>query len=867
MASLFPTLPPTRHGSKPVPKGAGSHLTDERCQQIGLRGVESMNRRAKHPHMEPQGARKPALYVLGEAPSSMDDRKGKQFTGRKLQSAIPQWLRNRVRYNNVCRTYPTGGRTPNRIEIECYRPSVAEDIAAAKPKVVLALGLAAMRWVLPTVANVQTSRGRLFPVCIAGHHCWLATTFAPGYVQAMQSNKERMVRKIPGREIDKAFKRDIADVCQKIKMQRLGKPKVMKPTDPALFANVTLLRGGQHDLDVLRAFLTDIASEKYVAADIETTALRPFGNGRMLSLSFGVWDSSISIAFDHTYATWTPAERKTLKKLLRGFFLNKQYKVFHNLSFDLEWLAFILGEELVAHKRWHDTMQQAYVLDVRQDGHSLDFLTLLHMGLPVKQVMSLDRKNLESYPLTKLLQYNAIDVKTTIRVFHAQRALLKAMKLDHVYRKEQLPRVFAIVSAQLAGVNVSRSRVLKFKKRYCKREKNIQQELAARPEVRKYQARFGVFNPAANKDVERLFKTVLGHKQKGNKYSTDKGALAEIGGRCAELVLELRTVSKMRSTYIDKLDRTEEGSVVWPDNCIHTSFNTTFTRTGRLSSNNPNLQNYPKRDPDLKRIRYCFKAPPGHVLISADYGQIEARVIGMASQDENLVRSLWDNYDIHMYWAERLAKPLRGVLRKRYGTGSHVMKAFRGDVKNQLVFPAFFGAGLPSIARALGSFEQVMAPYFEEFWEQFPQVKLWQQKLERGYNKNFYVECLTGRRRYGPMGRNTIINTPVQGTASDILAGAMYRMYRLSVMRDKPWLRAVMNIHDDLTFVVPIKKQDYAIQAIAETMCDVPYKWVHTPISVEIERGGDWLNMKEVGTYHSNELFEETMPAQYAVAA
>ncbi len=222
----------------------------------------------------------------------------------------------------------------------------------------------------------------------------------------------------------------------------------------------------------------------------------------------------------------------------------------------------------------------------------------------------------------------------------------------------------------------------------------------------------------------------------------------------------------------------------------------------------------------------------------------------MATKDKAFCKALWENYDVHMEWAERLAYayPAR-IGGKQMLKDKEAMKTFRTDIKNQFTFPLFFGAKLSSAAGYLHIPERVLAKYYDDFWEEFDGVYRWQQDLLTFYQKYGYVECLTHRRRRGPLSTNQIYNSPIQGTAADVVLDAMSR---LSETGD-PDLQPEINIHDDLTFLrVPTKRVDVVAEKIIEHMLAVPFDWVNVPISVEMSLGSNWADLKEVGVYTSD---------------
>lgn len=250
-----------------------------------------------------------------------------------------------------------------------------------------------------------------------------------------------------------------------------------------------------------------------------------------------------------------------------------------------------------------------------------------------------------------------------------------------------------------------------------------------------------------------------------------------------------------------------------------------------------------------------FVAPPGRVILAFDYGQIEARVIAMLTKDERFCRALRERYDVHMEWAQRLAQAFPHLIGgKKFLHDKDVMKKLRNDIKGLWTFALFFGAGLPSVAGYLGVGEQEARPLYDDFWDEFSGVRAWQEDLLRFYKRHGYVQCATGRRRRGPLSFNRVINSPVQGTAAEIV---MEAMCRLSETED-PELQPEINIHDDLTFMrVRADRVDKVADKVITHMLAVPFDFVNVPISVEVAMGTNWMEMQEIGTFSSDEWFAQ----------
>jgi DNA polymerase-1 len=219
------------------------------------------------------------------------------------------------------------------------------------------------------------------------------------------------------------------------------------------------------------------------------------------------------------------------------------------------------------------------------------------------------------------------------------------------------------------------------------------------------------------------------------------------------------------------------------------------------------------------------------------------------------VQALKDNYDIHTEWMERLVKRY-----PRWLQGSDTIKdadtakKYRAIAKNKLVFPAIYGAGTNSIAEYLHIPENVADDIMSDFWSIFTGLKSWQDRLMRGYYETGYVNSPTGRQRRYPLTRNQVINFPVQGVASDIVCESMNTLSEFALKEKAMFLHPRLNIHDDLTFVVPNAKKviSDAIEIITEVMLTPPFDFINVPLSVECALGHNWYEMKTMDKYWSN---------------
>ncbi|KKN90055.1 hypothetical protein LCGC14_0231680 [marine sediment metagenome] len=818
--------------------------------KLGCRGCSLGKERIGSPEMPPTGANKPLVYMLGEAPGRVEDDQDKPFvgdSGQFLRARIPRKYRDQVRLSNCVRCRPPKNRNPEWNELESCRPSIIKDIEETKPLAVFGLGGIPLRWTL-NESKILTWRGRRTPVKIGEHVCWYYPMLHPAFI--IRGSRRRPENS----DLGKVFIKDMERAFDELKT--LPDPVIINKH----YENIRIFDGsGSFDLEIISTFLNKMRKEESVGVDLETNCLRPYSKGaKIITASVGTKDEVIAFALRHKRNKWPGKELKKLEAIFGKFLRDsKCIKFAHNLPFEMEWISFFYGNECLRNSPWGDTMAQAYVLDERKNSSSLDFLCLQHFGFNLKALSNLDRKNLDNAPLPDVLRYNALDTKYTHHLSLVQMDLVEAEGLRKVY-DVQIRRASTIVLTQQKGINIDQKTVKRFQDKLRKRIEPLEEKIAELEAVKEYEQRKQKkFNPGSNQQVLYVFKNMLkcGEviDEKTGKSSVGESILSKIKHPLAKFVLLHRELTKLKSTYVDNFEQ-GVGSDVYPDGLAHSQLNTMFTATGRTSSEAFNQQNFVKHK--NKWVREEIVAADNCVLVSADYGQIEAKVFGMASEDKFLCKALWEDYDIHADWAKRIANKYPKIVGgKKFISDNDVMKELRQKVKNKFVFPAFFGAAGESIAEYLGVPESIFCGrngLLKEFWDTFPEVKQWQNDLLDFYNEHGYTETLTNRRRRAPMSVNQLLNHPIQGTASDIVINAMDRLSEFAEEENMPQLQAIMNVHDDLTFNIPVDSLDDDLEDIIDQMLDVPFDFINVPISIEVEVGHNWFAMKKVGTFKSN---------------
>lgn len=787
------------------------------------------------PKMQPEGSSDPLVYVLGKNPTIVDDEAGEPFSGRIgafIRSELRQYAK-KARYNYIVRTRASKTEYSS-VAIECCRPSIIRDIEESAPAVIIAVGGEVLRWLTGIAgSSAEVWRGRIFPLQIGKHACWVmpmldSRALYDGYDSELNKDTTRV-----------DFKKLRAHLKAK------PEPRVAQESDYS--AGVELLTKPSA---IVRA-IDEMAELDFSTIDLETSKLRPFSRNAHISIAaIGTFARTIAFPIHHPEADFSAKEKRSIDKAMCRYLVSKGDKCAHNTGFEIEWLVYNYGWDLIDTCYWHDTQAQAYVLDERRGCLSLEDQCMLHFGFNLKKLATrVNQADIDLSPLKPTMLYCGMDVKWTHALFKRQQLLIREQELDGIYH-EHARRVPAASGMQVLGVLIDQNEVEKHGDALVlKRKQALDDIKACKNELSAFSKLTGKpFSPTSNADVKTMVVKVM---KKSKSAKTDKGVLEKIDTPITRAVLALRGIDKQHGTYVRCLQPDSDTTVLFPDGKIHAHFNTVFTTTGRLSSSDPNLQNWPKRT--NKHLRSVFTAPDGYSIVSIDYGQIEVRVIAMLSKDPTLVQYLWDDFDMHQAWAERVVELTKGkILDRRDIKGD--MKKLRTAVKNELVFPLFYGSVADSIANNLKIDRKYGQQIFDRFWKEFPQVKAWQEQTRGLYRESGYVEGITGRRRRGPLNDNMVINTPIQGSASDIVVDGMVRLAEESRRTQKVWKHPRINIHDDLTFYVPDKGIDKKIKLLAKRMSLVPYSWVNVPLTVEVEVGKNWADMKEYGKFTSTQF-------------
>ena len=573
------------------------------------------------------------------------------------------------------------------------------------------------------------------------------------------------------------------------------------------------------------------------AFDTETTSL-DYMQAELVGVSFAVEPGSAAyVPVAHGYPgapeqlsrEWVlEALRPLLEDPARG-------KIGQNLKYDMSVLA-RHGVELVGIA--HDTMLESYVLDSVATRHDMDSLALKYLGyktIHYEDIAGKGAKQLrfDEVPLEQAGDYAAEDAEVTLRLHQALWPRLEAEpSLARVYSDIEVPLVSVLSRMERNGVRVDRDLLAAQSHKLAQRISELEQtafDVAGRS-----------FNMSSPKQIGAIFFEELGlpvvsRTPKGAPSTSEAvlETLAEKGHELPRLILEHRGLSKLRSTYTDKLPL-----MIDPDTGrVHTSYHQAVAATGRLSSSDPNLQNIPVRSEDGRAIRRAFVPEDGRRMLAADYSQIELRIMAHLSGDERLQAAFADGLDVH-----------RATAAEVFGVEPDAVSSDQRRSAKAINFGLIYGMSAFGLARQLGIARGAAQEYVDLYFERYPGVRAFMDRIREQARQDRYVETLFGRRlhlndiahsnaqrRAGA--ERTAINAPMQGTAADIIKRSMLALDGW-ISEQRPPLSMIMQVHDELVFEVAADAVDECTEVIRRAMESAAE--LSVPLVVDIGVGDNW---------------------------
>ncbi len=582
-------------------------------------------------------------------------------------------------------------------------------------------------------------------------------------------------------------------------------------------------------------WLARLQSADLVAIDTETDSLDPM-RARVVGISFAVEPGRaayVPLAHDYPGAPEQLPLHEVLARLRPWLEDAARAKLGQNIKYD----AHVLANAGIAVRGYaHDTMLQSYVLEAHRS-HGLGALAERHLGRKGLSYEDLCGKGANQIPfaqvdLARATEYSGEDSEMTLHVHQALWPRIEAdAKLRDVYERIEMPVSVVLQRIERHGVLIDAAVLARQSQELAERMVALEQEayaIAGQP-----------FNLGSPKQIGEILFGKLGlpvkRKTAGGAPSTSEDVLQELAADypLPARILDHRSLSKLKGTYTDKLPL-----MVNPDTGrVHTNYAQAVAVTGRLASNEPNLQNIPIRTPEGRRVREAFVAPPGHVLMSADYSQIELRIMAHISGDPALLHAFAEGIDVHRATAsEVFAVPLAAV------------SSEQRRVAKVINFGLIYGMGAFGLASNLGIEQKAAKDYIDKYFARFAGVKRYMDETRVRAHELGYVETVFGRRLWlpdinagsGPLragAERQAINAPMQGTAADLIKLAMIAVQG-ALDAEQRATRMVMQVHDELVLEVPDAELAWAREAIPRLMAGVAA--LKVPLLAEVGVGPNW---------------------------
>lgn len=590
------------------------------------------------------------------------------------------------------------------------------------------------------------------------------------------------------------------------------------------------------DEKTFESWLKRLKKAKLFAFDTETTSL-DYMQAQIVGVSFSVEIGKAA------YVPLKHQDPEGDEQLDRDFVLDKlrplledskQAKVGQNLKYDMSVLA-NHGIELRGIE--YDTMLESYVLDSTATRHDMDSLALkylTHKTIHYEDVAGKGAKQVcfDQVPIAIAGPYAAEDADITLQLHQTLwPELEKEPRLASLFREIEMPLVPVLSHIERNGVLVDAKMLAKQSDELAKRMEEIKQE--------SYSVAGEEFNLASPKQIQVILFEKLGlpvrKKTPKGAPSTAEEVLVELAldFPLPKLILEHRGMSKLKSTYTDKLpERIDPGT-----GRVHTSYHQAVASTGRLSSSDPNLQNIPVRSEEGRRIRQAFIAPKDHVILAADYSQIELRIMAHLSSDEGLLKAFAAGEDIH-----------RATAAEVFGVSVEQVSSDQRRSAKAINFGLIYGMSAFGLGRQLGIPRGEAQEYVDLYFQRYPGVKDFMDSTRESAREKGYVETVFGRRLYLPeinhsngmrrqYAERTAINAPMQGTAADIIKRAMIEVDRW-IENSGLDITLIMQVHDELVFEVHNDQVDEVKPEIDRFMTQVAN--LQVPLVVDMGTGKNW---------------------------
>lgn len=799
------------------------------------------------PKIKRFGKGEKGILIVSTAPGRIDDRDGLTFMGNDgdlLRSSLRQLGvdldRDCVR-TSVVDCFPgMKGRyqekEPTDTQMRACRSRLLEDIRVVEPKLIICLGTPAVKSILrpkylkKVKFNTQLMHGQTIPYHEYG--CWVGGVHKPSFYMAREKDKYTPADK-------NLFLYDLARCVAK-----LGK-KLPKPLDRAGCELIT-------DPDEAIAYMEALVNNgDPFSFDYEANGLHAHMEGADMYCASFASDTSygvmipLSMRDDDKNPYFNAVELSYVCDAMGKLMASDVPKIVQNLNMEDSWTRQFFNTRVV--NCIHDTMVGAHVMYCNSKSSSLGFQAFQMRGDDYKEVI--DVVHFEDAPVKEQVIYSVLDSRYTYMAYMKQKRFFeRCPSVGQFFYDLMMRGANALASYKYRGVRIDVDELAIFEERYKKEQDACLSAIYGDPKVKAFEMAeektLNVDSPAQiGKVVYDGYKIEPPKLTKGKKPSTDEATLIEIqsGTKNASVRRLLSNVLRFRKTC-SALERVEGyRKVLGPDGYIHPNYNLNRAATYRSSASDTNVQNVFKHDEELKKFRKCIKPSEGRVFLEGDQGSLEVRIIAMASNDQELIRQLKEDVDMHSKWASRLFE-------KTIGRGDPE----RFTAKNLFVFASFFGSTADSIARNMTMIrKEHIFKVQAEFWEEFAGVREWQIKNREHYLLNGYLEGASGFRSHGPLSYNQLVNYPIQGPAFHLVLNGIIHIEEDLVAKrfveEKIRSLPIIEVHDSVTFDAVPTEIIRIVPMVDDIMTNHYFEWQRdVPLTFEWEVGRNWYDMHDL---------------------
>ena len=597
-----------------------------------------------------------------------------------------------------------------------------------------------------------------------------------------------------------------------------------------------ILIGSDKNLDI---FIKGLSKAKEFVFDTETTSEDPVV-AKLTGISFS-WEEGV--AYYVSVCDGCEAKKLDIKlvlgKLKNIFEDDSIKKIGQNIKYDYIVLA---NYGIRVKGIIFDTMVASYLLNPSKLNHNLEDISIEYLGhrmtTPIQDLIGKGKHaiTMDRVDVDKVCSYSCEDSDVTFRLKTILEKELAKRDHDKLFYDVEIPLIEVLAQMEMNGVSIDSDYLKELSTEMEKKLDKLTKKI--------YEMAEGEFNINSPKQLavvlfEKLKLPVIRRTKTG--ISTDEDVLTKLAAKhpLPEKLLEYRELSKLKSTYVDNLP-----ALINPaTGRLHTSFNQTVTATGRLSSSGPNLQNIPIKTEEGRKIRRAFiPSDKGNILLSADYSQIELRVVAHFSDDSHLIKAFKDGLDIHSFTASLV-----------FGVKEKDITSDMRNMAKTVNFGIIYGMSPYGLSQSLGIEVDKAKEFIDAYFDRYPNVRQFIEGLLEEAREKGYVTTILGRRRYLPeinspdmrmrsFAERTAINTPIQGSAADIIKVAMIAIHE-KLAKKKLTSKMLMQVHDELVFDVPKDELKEIYKIVKEGMEDIIK--LKVPVEAHIEVGKNWLEMEE----------------------